>query len=53
MLYDAMHKNSQAAWKIIDEMKRDAVQTDKSEQMYRKEWFDHCQKLLTRENSQD
>ena len=31
MLNDAMHKNPQAAWKIIDEMKRDAVQTDKSE----------------------
>ena len=31
MLNDAMHKNPQAAWEIIDEMKRDAVQTDKSE----------------------
>ena len=30
MLNDAMHKNPQAAWKTIDEMKRDAVQTDKS-----------------------
>ena len=41
MLNDAMHKNPQAAWKIIDEMKRDAVQTDKSEKINRKEWFDH------------
>ena len=53
MLNDAMHKNPQAAWKIIDEMKRDAVQRDKSEKINRKEWFDHLQKLLTRENSQD
>ena len=53
MLNDAMHKNPQAAWKIIDEMKRDAVQTDKSEKINRKEWFDHFQKLLTPENSQD
>ena len=53
MLNDAMHKNPQAAWKIIDEMKRDAVQTDKSEQINRKEWFDLCQKLHTPENSQD
>ena len=30
MLNDAIHKNPQAAWKIIDEMKRDAAQTDKS-----------------------
>ena len=44
MLNDAMHKNPQAAWKIIDEMKRDAVQTDKSEKINCKEWFDHFQK---------
>ena len=48
-----MHKNPQAAWKIIYEMKRDAVQTDKSEKKNRKKWFDHFQKLLTPENSRD
>ena len=53
MLNDAMHKNPQAAWKIIDEIKRDAVQTDKSEKINRKEWFDHFQKLLTPEKIQD
>ena len=53
MLNDAMYKNLQAAWKIIDEMKRGAVQTDKSEKINRKECFDHFQKLLTPENSQD
>ena len=53
MLNDAMHKNPQAAWKIIDEMKRDTVQTDTPEKINRKEWFDHFQKLLTPENSQD
>ena len=36
-------------------MERDAVQTDKSEEKKTnlKEWFDHFQKLLTLENSQD
>ena len=41
-----MHKNPQAAWKIIDEMKRDAVQTDKSDQINRKEWFDFARNCL-------
>ena len=31
MLNDAMDKDPQNAWKIIDDMKRDTVQTDKSE----------------------
>ena len=30
MLNDDVHKNPQASWTIIDEMKRDAIQTDKS-----------------------
>ena len=41
MLNDAMDKDPQVAWKIIDEMRRDAVQTDKSERINRQEWFDH------------
>ena len=49
MLNDAMQKNPQAVWKIIDEMKGDAVQTDKSEKINRKESFDHFQELLTPE----
>ena len=53
MLNDAMYKNPQAVCKIIDEMKRDAVLTVKSEKINRKECFDHFQKLLTPENSQD
>ena len=31
MLNDAIDKEPHTAWKIIDEMKRDTVQTDKSE----------------------
>ena len=53
MLNDAMDKDPQAAWKIIDEMKRDTVQTDNSEKINRTEWYDHFKKLLTPQNGQD
>ena len=47
MLNDAMDKDPQAAWKIIDEMKRDTVQTDKSEKTTNStEWFDHFMTYL-------
>ena len=53
MLNDAMDKDPQVAWKIIDEMRRDAVQTDKSERINRQEWFDHFKILLKSETIQD
>ena len=52
MLNDAMDKDPQTGWKIMDEMKRDTVQTDKSEKINRTECFDHFHKLLTPENNQ-
>ena len=52
MLNDAMDKDPQTAWKITDEMKRDTVQTDKSEQINRTKWFDQFHKILTPEHNQ-
>ena len=40
-------------WRRTDEMKRDTVQTDKSEKRNRTEWFDHFHILLTPETNQD
>ena len=48
MLNDALDKDPQAAWKIINEMKRDTVQTDNSERKKNStEWFDYFKNLLT------
>lgn len=50
MLSNAMGNDPQTAWKIIDELKQDSVQTDKAEKINRKEWFDHFHNLLNTKN---
>ena len=37
-------------WKIIDELKKNAVPTDKSESKNRTEWFNHFNNLLRTNN---
>ncbi|MCG7891851.1 MAG: reverse transcriptase family protein [Candidatus Thiodiazotropha endolucinida] len=46
MLNDAIEKDPNNAWKIINELKQDSVNTDKAEQINRREWFDHFYHLL-------
>ena len=46
MLNDAIEKDPQNAWKIIDELKRESIPTDKAEKINHQAWFDHFNKLL-------
>ena len=46
LLNDAMEKDPQAAWKIIDELKNDSVPSEKSERINRRDWYNHFYKLL-------
>ena len=46
ILNDAMDKVPQTAWKIINEVKKNAVPTDKIEFINRNEWYNHFRNLL-------
>ena len=46
LLNEAMDKDPQTAWKLIDELKKNAVPTDKSESINRNEWYNHFNNLL-------
>ena len=46
MLNDAIEKDPQNAWKIIDELKRESTPTDKAEKINHQAWFDHFNTLL-------
>ena len=50
LLNEAMDKDPQTAWKIIDELKKNAVPTDKSESINRTEWYNHFNNLLHTNN---
>ena len=50
LLNEAMDKDPQTASKIIDELKKNAVPTDKSESINRTEWFNHFNNLLHTNN---
>lgn len=52
MLNDALEKDPNSAWKIINELKQDSVQTDTAEQINRKEWFDHFYNLLNTDSKE-
>ena len=45
-----MDRDPQTAWKIIDELKKNAVPTDKSESINRTEWYNHFSSLLHTNN---
>ena len=51
MLNEALEKDPQAAWKIIDELKRESVPTDNTEKINHQKWFDHFHKLFNTETS--
>ena len=46
LLNDAMDKDPQTAWRIIDELKKDFVAVETAEGSNRQDWHDHFQKLL-------
>ena len=46
MLNDAVEKDPQNAWKIIDELERESTPTDKAEKKNHQAWFYHFDKLL-------
>ena len=49
LLNDAMDKDPQTAWRIIDELKKDSVAVETAEGINRQDWQDHFQKLLDTE----
>ena len=46
ILNDAMDKDPQTAWKIINKLKKNGVPTDKIEFINRNEWYNHFHNLL-------
>ena len=50
LLNEAMDRDPQTAWKIIDELKKNTVPTEKSESINRNEWFNHFNNLLHTNN---
>ena len=46
-----MDKVPQTAWRIIDELKRNAVPTDKLESINHSEWYTHFSNLQHADNS--
>ena len=51
MLDQAMEKDPQKAWKLIDELKRESVPTDNVEKINHQKWFDHFNDLLNSETN--
>ena len=51
MLDEAMEKDPQKAWKLIDELKRESVPTDHVEKINHQKWFDHFNDLLNSETN--
>ena len=51
MLDEAMEKDPQKAWKLIDELKRESVPTDHVEKINHQKWFDHFNNLLNNETT--
>ncbi|MEW8543579.1 MAG: endonuclease/exonuclease/phosphatase family protein, partial [Candidatus Thiodiazotropha sp.] len=50
-LNEAMEKDPQKAWKLINELKNESLPTDNAEKISHQKWFDHFHELLNTETS--